>query len=345
MDYKDTLTILIPLWGRYECTLRILNHMSDTNMPFKILLADGGGTDLKDKLNKKTYPNLNLEYVNFGHDTTIHEFMAKMNKACSMIDTPLTIMLDNDDFLSVNGLINGVKFLNENKDYSSYRGNVRCIKSDNPVYRQPANLNDTSLGRLKFPDEGLNSGWHDIIRTYTLKKFFEILDKSNTNDLQLVYSVNRYWHTMYGYGYKDSSTPYYYHIHGQSLVWDKGLYSPTSKWFVDENFVDSMGINISMVYNLIHEENKITGLDGRVIIAKRIVGHLAELNAIKPKDFNIVDKKVVESVLSSYDYDELILSVLNKEDKNISFDLSGVLPEISLDYKKDRATILNHIDI
>ena len=45
MHYKDALTILIPLWGRLEETIRILNHMSDINMPFKILLADGGGGD------------------------------------------------------------------------------------------------------------------------------------------------------------------------------------------------------------------------------------------------------------------------------------------------------------
>jgi len=344
INYKDSLTILIPLWGRFEETLRILNHMSSINMPFKILLADGGGNDDKDKLNKDNFPKLDLEYHSFGRDKTIHDFMVKMNKAFSIIDTPLTIMVDNDDFLSLDGLIHGIKFLNDNKDYASYRGDIHCARSGHSIYKQPTKTGDTSLERFIFPtDSGMNSGWHDMGRTYIFKKFFEIMDKSQTNDLQLVFFNKKFLNTLYGKAYKDSSTPYYYHIHGNSLVWGKDIYSRGRDWIHSENFIDSAGITISMVYNLIHEENKITGLDGRVVVAKRILKHLAELNGIKPKDFNVVDKKIVESLVSSYDYDELILSVLDKPDKNTSFDLTGVLPEILLDYQKDRNVLLNHI--
>lgn len=166
------------------------------------------------------------------------------------------------------------------------------------------------------------------------------MDNTKTNDLQLVFSINRYWHTLYGKSYKDNTSPFYYHIAGNSLVWDKGLYSPTRKWFVDETFVDSMGINISMVYNLLNKKNEVSGLDGRLIIAKRILSHLAELNGIESKDFNIVDKKIVESLVSSYNYDELVLSTLDKPNKNTTFVLSGRLPEISLDYGRDKRKIL-----
>jgi len=343
MHYKDALTILIPLWGRFPETLRILKHMSDVNMPFKILLADGGGSDHTEKLSKKNYPKLNLEYISFGRDKNIHDFMVKMNQACLKINTPLTIMVDNDDFLSVDGLIAGIDFLSSNDDYSSYRGDVHCINSGKPIYLQPSRCEDLSLDRFTFPKDGINSGWHDIVRTTILKKFFSVMDKSKTNDLQLVFSINRYWHTLYGKSYKDSTTPFYYHVQGNSLVWDKGLYSPTKRWLTDENFIDSMGINISMVYNLIHEENKITGLDGRLIIAKKIISHLAELNGIEPKDFDVVDKKIVESIISSYDYDSLVLSVLTEPTEKTSFTLSGELPEILLNYGKDRQKIIESL--
>jgi|21_taG_2_1085346.scaffolds.fasta_scaffold00062_24 glycosyltransferase domain-containing protein len=340
MDYKDSLTILVPLWGRFPETLRMLKHMSDVKMPFKILLADGGGNDHKEKFNKKNYPDLNLEYISFGRDNNIHDFMVKMNKSCQKIDTPLTIMVDNDDLLSVDGLIKGIKFLNNNHDYTSYRGDVHCVFGEKSIYKQPTRSASTALDRFIFPKDGINSGWHDIVRTYTLKTFFEIMDNTKTNDLQLVFSINRYWHTLYGKSYKDNTSPFYYHIAGNSLVWDKGLYSPTRKWFVDGAFVDSMGINISMVYNLLNKKNELSGLDGRVIIAKRILSHLAELNGIESKDFNIVDKKIVESLVSSYNYDELVLSTLDKPNKNTTFVLSGTLPEISLDYGRDKIKIL-----
>ena len=87
--------------------------------------------------------------------------MVKMNKACSMIDTPLTIMVDNDDFLSLDGLMYGVKFLNDNKDYTSYRGDVNSVGNGKSIYDQPSLTDEVPLNRLKFPSEGMNSGWHD----------------------------------------------------------------------------------------------------------------------------------------------------------------------------------------
>ena len=187
MDYKNSLTILVPLWGRFTETLRMLKHMSDVKMPFKILLADGGGNDHKEKFNKKNYPDLNLEYISFGRDNNIHDFMVKMNKSCQKIDTPLTIMVDNDDLLSVDGLIKGIKFLNNNHDYTSYRGDVHCVFGEKSIYKQPTRSASTALDRFIFPKDGINSGWHDIVRTYTLKTFFEIMDSTKTNDLQLVF--------------------------------------------------------------------------------------------------------------------------------------------------------------
>ena len=70
------------------------------------------------------------------------------------------------------------------------------------------------------------------------------------------------------------------------------------------------------------------------------MSHLAELNGIEAKDFNIVDKKIVESLVSSYNYDELVLSTLDKPNKNTTFTLSGELPKILLDYNRDKTKII-----
>ena len=331
MHYKDVLTILIPLWGRFEETLRILKHMSSINMPFKILLADGGELNPNQYLQLWDYPNLNLQYHSFGRDNNIHDFMVKMNKACSMIDTPLTIMVDNDDFLSLDGLINGIKFLNDNPDYSSFRGDVHCVRSRKSIYDQPSATDEVPINRLKFPTEGMNSGWHDIVRTYTLKKFFNIMDKSNTNDLQLVFSVNRYWHTLFGLSHKVNNIPFYYHIYGNSLVWGKNLYSTTRTWMTDKNFMDSMSLNISMVSSLLRKQNGEDLSQIKDKVTNIILTHLKELNNY---DEDITELK--DNILkNSYNYDDLVLSILDKPDINTSFNLSVAIPDINLDYRND----------
>lgn len=298
-EYTNKLTVLIPLWGREKHTKNLLNHLNEIEMPFKLLLADGGGTDLSSWINTDSFLNLDLTYINCGRDTCIHDFMSKMNIACSTITTPFTIMVDNDDTPDIDGLTKGIEFLSANDDYASYRGNVRS--SGKPVYTQPGITDEHPIDRFRFPNGGMDSDWHNIVRTNTLQTFFEIMDKSKTNDLQLVWTVNRYWHTLFGKSHKDNTIPYYYHVPGSSLVYDKGLYSKTTKWMQDETFVDSMAIAISMVYNLIEP-------DGREEVTNRMLTWLIDLNGYTDSSepvFNAIIKK-------SYDYDELVIDVLNK---------------------------------
>ena len=293
------LTVLIPLWGREEHTKNLLNHLNEIEMPFKLLLADGGGKDLSSWINTDSFPKLDLTYISYGRDKCTHDFMAKMNKAMKTITTPYTIMVDNDDMIDIGGLIKGIDFLNNNKDYASFRGKV--FSQGAPILTQPGITDEQPIDRFRFPNGGMNADWHNIVRTHTLKTLFEIMDKSNTNDLQLVFTVMRYWHTLFGKTYKDNTTPYYYHQPGSSLVQDQGLYSKTVEWMQDETFVDSMAIAISMVYNLIQP-------DGREEITNRMLTWLIDLNGYTDSSepvFNAIIEK-------SYDYDELVVDALNK---------------------------------
>ena len=331
MNYKDTLTILIPLWGRERQTKNILSYMDGVKMPFKIILADGGGSDLSSWVNVDSFSNLDLLYINYGRDNNIHDFMVKMNKSCSLITTPLTIMVDNDDFISVNGLINGIKFLNDNPNYSSFRGDIHCLGARTSIYKQPSVTDEIPIDRLKFPKEGLNSGWHDIVRTYTLKKFFDVMDKSETEDLQLVFSINRYWHTLFGLSHKVNNIPFYYHVYGDSLVWNKNIYSTTRTWMVNKNFMDSMSINISMVSLLLHLQNNEDILKIKYRTANIILNHLKELNDYKEDITELIDGVIK----NSYNYDELVLEILSKKDDFLTFKLTEEIPNIDLNYNDD----------
>ena len=77
-EIKDKLTIIIPLKGRDYATKRILDNMSSDNIPFKILLADGSGQDKSHLCSNEQYPNLDILYIDFGEDKTVHDFMHKL---------------------------------------------------------------------------------------------------------------------------------------------------------------------------------------------------------------------------------------------------------------------------
>ena len=125
MDLKDYLTILIPLWGRDYATRRILEHMSQNHVPFKIFFADGGDTDNAKYIDAYKERGLDIKYRYYGPDDSIHKFMRKMDLACSSITTPLMVMIDNDDLFSLEGLIYGVNFLCDNSDFASFKENIQ----------------------------------------------------------------------------------------------------------------------------------------------------------------------------------------------------------------------------
>jgi glycosyltransferase domain-containing protein len=335
MKLKDTLTILMPLKGRDKETKRLLRYFNDINLPFKILMADGSGNDLSGWINSENYPNINLEYHNFGRDVNIHFFMTKMNKACSLITTPLTMMVDNDDFISLNGIIKGIKFLEENNDYVSYRGNV-SEPGGHPIYKKPSVLNETIIERIENSVNNRNAGWHDIVRTYTIKKFFEILDKSETQDLQLVLTINTFWHMIYGKAHRCSNKPYYYHIPGNSLVQNKGIYSKYVKWASYEKFNSSMALSISMVGNSINIIDGTNLEEAKKKFAKIMLGDVCKMNnKVMPDINNLLEL--------SKKYDEISVDSINKTNEMIEFKLDEQIEDIELDARKEENKIKKYL--
>jgi len=257
MKIEEALTILIPLWGRDDCTRSILNNMNDTNVPFKIIMADGADEDKSSWINKELFPNLRLEYKYYGLDSDINMFMRKMYLAFSSITTPLTIMVDNDDLVDINGLISGVKFLSNNDDFSSFRENIFCenyngrsmCKAESIILNSAKEriIELFNLGNKISSTKGggINSAWHDICRTYIHKKMFKIMYKSGNQDFQLSHFTNKFWSLFYGKSYKENKIPYMCHKSGNSLVQGKGLYSKYKDWINDSKFKDSMAILIS----------------------------------------------------------------------------------------------------
>ena len=305
MKLKDTLTILIPLWGRDYATKRILNQMSHDDVPFKIFFADGSGKDNSEWINE--YRNLDIEYHNYGSDDNIHKFMRKMDIACSSITTPLTIMIDNDDLFSLEGLIYGANFLCDNSDFSSFKENVQDGKHGGPLYKMgPIVAEDPAQRIIDLFKEGcsnggINSEWHAICRTHILAKMFKIMHQSKNKDFQLSHSVNKFWNLFYGKSHKGYSRSYIYHIHGDSLVQGKNLYSKYRDWAHDPKFHNSMTIIASMVRCVMRDHNpdSITNIQELIIRDPyQLGGHTVNFDTVN----NIIK--------DSHEYDPLVNTIL-----------------------------------
>lgn len=312
MKIEDALTILIPLWGRDNCTQNILKFMNDASVPFKIIMADGKGEDKSSWINTELFPNLRLEYQHYGLDSDINRFMRKMYLAFSSVTTPLAVMVDNDDFFDVDGFIDGVRFLSDNDDFSSFRENISEYYGGQSMYRTESITLDSpeerimelfSLGRK---NDGINSAWHDICRTHIFKKMFKIMFKSGNQDFQLSHSVNKYWSLFYGRSYKENTIPYMYHVGGNSLVQGKGLYSKYKDWINDPYFKDSIAVIISSIKGLLKNS------DDKII---RRIQELIMLDPYRLGGHKTPDSDQINDIFKlSYKYDKMAVDVLDEED-------------------------------
>src|SRR2546430_1287449 len=125
-DIDRDLTVLLPLKGRPEFTLRWMKYADSVRFPFRVLIADGSEDETGPKIlsNKANFPNVNYEYMRYPYDQTYAEYYSKVVDALSHVKTPFAVMADNDDFFIVEGLRNAVAFLRAHPDYSACSGHI-----------------------------------------------------------------------------------------------------------------------------------------------------------------------------------------------------------------------------
>ena len=130
------LTVLLPLKDRVQYTARFLTYYNAISCPFKVLIADGGNNqEVRRILRGNTeLSKLHYQYVEYPYDKSLKTYHAKMADIVEKIDTPYTMVMDNDDFFFINGVYENMNFLFSNSDYASSRGSVNIFDVDGKVY-------------------------------------------------------------------------------------------------------------------------------------------------------------------------------------------------------------------
>ena len=124
---NSRLTIVLPLKGRFLFTLRFLWHANKARLPYRFLIADGEVHPELARLledSRKTFPELDLEYIRYPNDTDLTRFYAKMVDVLQRVSTSYVKIADNDDFLAHTGLECCMNFLDSHDDYVCCGGGI-----------------------------------------------------------------------------------------------------------------------------------------------------------------------------------------------------------------------------
>lgn len=111
INFLEKVTLVIPTYNsRIEYLKRLLDYYSDT--PIKIIVYDSS---------EKAFPYSEKYDIVYIHKPNM-EYRQKLLKAVSLVKTEYVILCGDDDFAAPSGIIKGVEFLENNKDYSCVAG-------------------------------------------------------------------------------------------------------------------------------------------------------------------------------------------------------------------------------
>ena len=335
---KELLTLVIPLLDRHALTNRALAHLQNNNCNFNILVADGselpffkffarplmnlgespipaGFANPDEKSLQKHYGSLNIEYFYNGHDYNIAKYMNKMSLAFKRIESPLCMVLDNDDLVDLSGVKSGIDFMAKNLDYSTYQNDVKTLnlkprKSLGPsLYTKNSLEQEEPRERLLDVVENFNSFNYAIFRTPIAKCFFEIMDEMNNDDFQLFQKCWAYFAAVFGKCKRLHNESYYYFIPGNSILQHGGKVHKFSSWMETPYWQTSAPVMVSIISTVFAE---LHGVDIRDEFTEIFVGEACakneknktKKNLQKIKDYSKQYDSTIQNVLtrSSFEY-------------------------------------------
>lgn len=205
MSYDDQLTILLTLKDRTAFTLRWMSYADGIHFPFKVLIADGGLDESVPVMFRapSRFPNVKYEYVRYPIDRSYSDYYAKVVDALGRVETPFVAMADNDDFLTIAGLIQSVEFLLSNSQYVTcggqcaifWVGTRTAATMDDRLYgdhidwkyvgRVQSNIGESARQRLLSQSLIRTDSYYHVRRTAELRARFETVRDLGLRDLFL----------------------------------------------------------------------------------------------------------------------------------------------------------------
>ena len=215
---SDLLTVVLILKDRVDFTKFQMAYFNHFHFPYPVIIADGGkDEEIKTLLrDKKNFPNVNYEYIDYPYDSTVSVYYRKMTDVAFRVTTPFSVLIDNDDFYLPSGLDRSLDFLVKNPSYTSSRGSLREIWYSPVENQQSATLGknlysqypddivgDTAGLRMLKQSQGFHGNWHNVIRTSHLQAALALLEISCPTNLRFAEQIVGFLNTLWGNSHRN----------------------------------------------------------------------------------------------------------------------------------------------
>lgn len=157
------ITILIPTYNRPRYLERLLDYYHDSQVAYKIIVADGSSDEMK-KANRETvssFPVLKILHLDRYSPETA--FNIRLSDALNHVDTKYCVICADDDFITPNGISQSADFLEKNPDFAVAHGRYIGFrlkddkKGKQQFFWKPKYSSHESV---TFPDPKLRLSYH-----------------------------------------------------------------------------------------------------------------------------------------------------------------------------------------
>lgn len=249
---SKNFTVFLVLKDRPGYTYRFMRYMDYLRYPFDIIIADGG----KNKeiegilLDKSNFPNIQYDYLRHPYDETLDDFHQKMADSITKISTPLASIMDNDDFLILDGVSKCVQVLAESNKYSSARGAIHRMHvshnisgymqlGDNMYSRYLESIEgDTAMSRVYEQSARFHGNWHNVARSNHLKAAWNMINIVKPQNMRFTEQMTGYLNAVWGDGFR-GEFPWLLHQHGERIEVQGGnldSHYPDQKSWINSDF-------------------------------------------------------------------------------------------------------------
>lgn len=337
---SELLTIMVPLKGRESYTEKFLQYCKKINCPFKIVFADGTVDKTgpyyengKLKCIKNYLKKLDIKYFYEYQDNTVSDFNNKMSDIMTKVETPFVVKFDNDDFFSLNGIIQNLNYLNKNVNIDSSRGNIiEVVYHENEykyireMYNRKPIIKSTAKERV---DEILNEFspiWHNTQRTETAIKIHQIISACNINCFKSQHRLVAYLSACFGNINRDESFVYYAHQSGTPR--QPGNYLPLDKdWVQKDDWEENISKLLTAVGQTIACIDKIPAKKAKYDFCEEFLTRMVNNTDLAHKPDYFLGKELLKKI--DYYVD------LSESSKELNKNISGIVNnKLNLDFEE-----------
>ena len=245
------LTIVLPLKGRDDFSIRWFSYAASHALPYKVLVADGGHDEgFENRLRRAgIFDKIDCDYVRYPFDSSLEMFFRKMADALRRVETPYAVIANNDDFIFFDALETSITFLNGNPDFACSRGEIWdfAVASEgtpSPIYGRmtgvcklyfhPTVVGENALERIADLAIKFNGATHDIVRTPVLADTFAKIVDAGLYDMRFAERLSTFLVAAAGKMHRDDHLHMLHQSHPDMSAVTH--FQRPSKWVTDPDW-------------------------------------------------------------------------------------------------------------